>query len=211
MAAAQGLDSGSLSDADRRELAAVVDGGAARIAGLVDGLLDQQRLDAGAAEPSRAWCALDEVLEAALGDFGLPAATFSVAVGDDVPPVHADPAQLRTSFGNLLANAARYSHGQAVRVDARRAGDRVTVRIADRGPGVPPDARGRVFEAFQRGESDPAGHAGSGLGLAIARAFVEANDGRIAIESTAGGGATFVVQLPRAAPVVEPATLRAAG
>jgi two-component system sensor histidine kinase KdpD len=181
MAAAQGLDSGPLSDADRRELAAVVDGGAARIAGL----LDQQRLDAGAADPSRAWCALDEVLEAALGDFGLPAATFSVAVGDDVPPVHADPAQLRTSFGNLLANAARYSHGQPVRVDARRAGDGVTVRIADRGPGVPPDARSRLFEA--------------------------ANDGRIAIESTAGGGATFVVQLPLAAPVVEPATLRAAG
>ena len=84
MAAAQGLDSVSLSDADRCELAAVVDGGAARIAGLVDGLLNQQRLDAGAAEPQRSWCALDQVLATALSDFGLPAATFSVAVGDDL-------------------------------------------------------------------------------------------------------------------------------
>ena len=211
IAAAQGLDATAIADADRHELAAVVDEGAARIARLVDGLLDLERLDAGAAEPQRSWCALDEVLEAALGDFGLPAATFSIGVGDDLPLVHADSAQLRTSFGNLLANAARYSQGQPVLVDAHRHGDHISIRIADRGPGVPSDARGRVFEAFQREGSDPTGHAGRGLGLAIARGFVEANGGRIAIESTADGGATFVVQLPLPTPELQRTTLPAAG
>jgi signal transduction histidine kinase len=77
----------------------------------------------------------------------------------------------------------------------RGAGPRVTVQITDRGQGIAPDELDRIFDAFPgTGES-----AGTGLGLAIARGFVEANGGRIRVESPPGHGATFTVQLPVAA------------
>jgi two-component system sensor histidine kinase KdpD len=65
--------------------------------------------------------------------------------------------------------------------------------VIDRGPGVPTADRERIFEAFQRLRKRPPG---TGLGLAIARGFVEAHRGDLHVETTPGGGATFVVSLP---------------
>jgi two-component system sensor histidine kinase KdpD len=80
----------------------------------------------------------------------------------------------------------------------------VLVRIVDRGPGIAEAERERVFEAFYRSPaSADDGHAGSGLGLAVVRGFVEANGGRVWVESLPGQGATFVIELPL--PVQEPA------
>ncbi|HTD58737.1 MAG TPA: DUF4118 domain-containing protein [Solirubrobacteraceae bacterium] len=76
------------------------------------------------------------------------------------------------------------------------AGDRLVVRVVDRGPGIPPAQLERVFEPFYRAGTSQGGHRGSGLGLAIARGFTEANGGRLHIESLPGQGATFVFELP---------------
>ncbi|HEV3094342.1 MAG TPA: DUF4118 domain-containing protein [Solirubrobacteraceae bacterium] len=76
------------------------------------------------------------------------------------------------------------------------AGDRLVVRIVDRGPGIPPAQLERVFEPFYRAGTTQGGHRGSGLGLAIARGFTEANGGRLHVESLPGQGATFVFELP---------------
>jgi two-component system sensor histidine kinase KdpD len=76
------------------------------------------------------------------------------------------------------------------------AGDRLVVRIVDRGPGIPPAQLERVFEPFYRAGTAQGGHRGSGLGLAIARGFTEANGGRLHVESLPGQGATFVFELP---------------
>src|SRR6202050_2391714 len=78
----------------------------------------------------------------------------------------------------------------------RPAGDRVIVRIVDRGPGIPPAQLERVFEPFYRAGTAAGGHRGSGLGLAIARGFTEANAGSLHVESLPGQGATFVFGLP---------------
>jgi two-component system, OmpR family, sensor histidine kinase KdpD len=78
----------------------------------------------------------------------------------------------------------------------RPAGDRVIVRIVDRGPGIPPAQLERVFEPFYRAGTAAGGHRGSGLGLAIARGFTEANAGTLHVESLPGQGATFVFGLP---------------
>jgi two-component system sensor histidine kinase KdpD len=75
-------------------------------------------------------------------------------------------------------------------------GGRLLVRIVDRGPGIPPAQRERVFEPFYRAGTASAGHRGSGLGLAIARGFVEANGGHISVESLPGQGTSFVVEFP---------------
>jgi two-component system sensor histidine kinase KdpD len=78
-------------------------------------------------------------------------------------------------------------------------GDRLVVRIVDRGPGIPPAQLERVFEPFYRAGTSHGGHRGSGLGLAIARGFTESNGGRLHVESLPGQGATFVFELPLAA------------
>jgi two-component system sensor histidine kinase KdpD len=80
------------------------------------------------------------------------------------------------------------------------AGDRLVVRIVDRGPGIPPAQLERVFEPFYRAGTAQGGHRGSGLGLAIARGFTESNGGRLHVESLPGQGATFVFELPLHAP-----------
>jgi two-component system sensor histidine kinase KdpD len=77
-----------------------------------------------------------------------------------------------------------------------RRGDRVIVRIVDRGPGIPPAQLERVFEPFYRAGTSTGGHRGSGLGLAIARGFAEANAGSLHVESLPGQGATFVFEFP---------------
>jgi two-component system sensor histidine kinase KdpD len=78
----------------------------------------------------------------------------------------------------------------------RPAGDRVIVRIVDRGPGIPPAQLERVFEPFYRAGTPGSAHRGSGLGLAIARGFTEANAGSLYVESLPGQGATFVFEMP---------------
>jgi two-component system sensor histidine kinase KdpD len=107
--------------------------------------------------------------------------------------VQADAGQLERAFANLIENAARYSGGDPISVRARVSGGRILVRVVDRGPGIGSTEQERIFTPFVRGAD---GSGGSGLGLAIVRGFIEANGGRVHVESTPGQGASFVVELP---------------
>jgi signal transduction histidine kinase len=80
-----------------------------------------------------------------------------------------------------------------VTVSAERTDDRVTVAVADNGPGVDESARERIFEIFERGGTDAEG---TGIGLALCRRIVERHDGDIWVESPPGEGATFKFTLP---------------
>lgn len=196
LTSAAALQAARLSDAERHELAGAVGEEATRLSRLIDNLLDLSRLEAQAAEPQRAWCSVEEVIGAAVDELGLPPGTFHTPLDADLPPVRADAAQLERAFANLLENAARHSGGHPVSVRARDVGGRVLVRVVDRGPGIPPAQRERIFEPFYRAGTADTGHRGSGLGLAIARGFVEANGGRVWVESLPGQATTFVVELP---------------
>jgi signal transduction histidine kinase len=77
------------------------------------------------------------------------------------------------------------------------------LEVSDRGPGVPPELRERVFERFARGGGDSSTGSGSGLGLAIVRAVAEAHGGTVALSDAEGGGARFTVRLPLAAGAAE--------
>ena len=191
------LQSGPLSDDERDELVDDIEGEAQRLARLVDNLLDMSRLEGQTAEPRVEWCSVEEVIQVAIDDLALPAATFALAVDPELPLIRADAAQLERAFANLLENAARYSGPHPVSVRARAVGHRIIVRIVDRGPGVPAAEKARIFEPFYRAPGAANGHhRGSGLGLAIVRGFVEANGGRVWVESLPGQGSTFVVELP---------------
>jgi K+-sensing histidine kinase KdpD len=103
-------------------------------------------------------------------------------------------AQLERAVANVLENSSRFAGSQPVAVRAQAAGRSLTLRVSDRGPGIPKDELERIFEPFYRSCEQPAG--GSGLGLAIARGFVEANGGRLRADSLPGQGTTFVFRLP---------------
>jgi two-component system, OmpR family, sensor histidine kinase KdpD len=190
------LESGPLADGERGELVSDIGGEAQRLARLVDNLLDMSRLEGRTAEPRVEWCSVEEVIQAAIDELALPAGTFALSIDAELPLIRADAAQLERAFANLLENSARYSGGYPVSVRARAVGQRIMVRIVDRGPGVPPAEKARIFEPFYRAPGATNGHRGSGLGLAIVRGFVEANGGRVWVESLPGQGSTFVVELP---------------
>jgi signal transduction histidine kinase len=111
--------------------------------------------------------------------------------------IRLDPRQFRHLLLNLLKNAALSSPAVEpieVRVDLRD--ETLELRVIDRGPGVAPAVRDRIFEPFFTTRSER----GSGLGLSIARQVAAAHGGSLACEETPGGGATFVVRLPRIRP-----------
>lgn len=197
VAAGHALGGSSLTDDERRELSAAVVEEGERLSSLVSKLLDLSRLQAGRAEPRRELTSIEEILLAARD--ALPGINGQVRlfVDPDVPPLRADAVQLQQVFTNLLENAWRYSNELPVTVHARRVDGRVVIRVVDQGPGIPAAEQERIFEPFYRGPQADAGRwSGSGLGLAIAKGFVEANGGRISVQSLPGQGTSFAVELP---------------
>ncbi|AZS74574.1 histidine kinase [Streptomyces lydicus] len=185
------------SQEDEAELLAGIEAGADRLDHLVGNLLDMSRLQTGTVTPLIREIDLDEVVPMALG--GVPDGSVTLDIPEELPIVAVDPGLLERAVANLVENAVKYSpDGAAVLVSASALGDRVELRIADRGPGVPDSAKDRIFEPFQRYGDAPRG-AGVGLGLAVARGFAEAMGGTLAAEDTPGGGMTMVLTL-RAAP-----------
>jgi len=107
------------------------------------------------------------------------------------------PRLLRRAIRNLLENARRYGGGNGIGVTIGRRGDRALVSVNDRGPGVPAHLRERIFEPFYRlpGASEREG--GVGLGLALVKSIVERHGGSVRCQARDGGGASFVIELPR--------------
>jgi two-component system sensor histidine kinase KdpD len=197
---AEALRSPSLSEPERAELVTSVTDEARRLSRLIDDLLDLSRLEADAAEPHPSMTSVEEVVRAAIDELALPAESFKVAIDADLPPVRADAAQLQRAFANLLENAVRHSGGHPVSVRARDVGGRILLRVVDRGPGIPQAQRERIFEPFYRSGTAATGHRGSGLGLAIVRGFIEANGGKVWVESLPDQATSFVVELPLQVP-----------
>ncbi|MGW0754753.1 ATP-binding protein [Streptomyces sp. NPDC002587] len=185
------------SDEDRAELLEGIEGGADRLDHLVGNLLDMSRLQTGTVTPLIREIGLDEVIPMALG--GVPEDSVVLDVPETLPVVAVDPGLLERAVANVVENAVKYSPaGERVLVAASFLGDRVEVRVVDRGPGVPEEAKDRIFAPFQRYGDAPRG-SGVGLGLAVARGFAEAMDGTLTAEDTPGGGLTMVLTLRAAA------------
>ena len=185
-----------LTLAERDELGGMVVEEGARLSRLIENLLDLSRLEAQAAAPRPGECSVEELIDAAL--VAQPSeASFDVRIDPGLRAVRADFVQVERALSNLLENASRYANGGSVSVRARPAGGRAVIRVTDRGPGISAAEQERIFEPFYRAPARAGeAHTGSGLGLAIAKGFIEANGGRIVVESTPGQGTSFVVELP---------------
>ena len=121
--------------------------------------------------------------------------------------IEGSPRLIRRLMRNLLENAKRYGQGDVtLELTQQRLGQQelVVIAVHDRGPGVPPSQRERIFEPFYRlpGASERDG--GVGLGLALVKSISERHGGNVRCEARAGGGATFVVQLPATQPLPQP-------
>jgi len=108
--------------------------------------------------------------------------------------VRVDPQRLRSVLENLINNALESGDGE-VEVSCGAQRNRAEVAVLDRGAGIPPEVRAKVFDPFFTSKTK-----GSGIGLAIARRFVEAAGGEIELEDRTGGGTAARVLLPREAP-----------
>jgi two-component system sensor histidine kinase KdpD len=192
----------SWSAEDERELLATADESLDRLTRLVTNLLDMSRLQAGVLPVFRRPVAIDEIVPRALDDIGADGGSVRVVVPAELPEIQADPALLERVLVNLVGNALRHAaRGGPPIVTASGVADRVELRVVDRGPGIPPDARERIFAPFQRlGDHDNT--TGVGLGLALSRGLVEAMGGTLTPEDTPGGGLTMVLALSAAEPIV---------
>jgi two-component system sensor histidine kinase KdpD len=184
--------------ADTEELLATADESLDRLTRLVGNLLDMSRLQAGALSLFPRASGLDEVVALALDDLGPAGRDISVEIPEMLPAVRADPAILERVVVNLAENALRYSPaGKAPLIAASALGDRVELRVVDRGSGISEGDRERMFVPFQRlGDTDNT--TGVGLGLALSRGLTEAMGGTLTADDTPGGGLTMTVSLPAA-------------
>ncbi|WP_438304989.1 DUF4118 domain-containing protein [Streptomyces sp. HUAS TT11] len=181
------------SEQDRAELLEAIEEGADRLDHVVGNLLDMSRLQTGTVAPIIREIDLDEVVPMALG--GVPENSVELDIPETLPMVLVDKGLLERVVANLVENAVKYSpQDEPVLVSASALGNRVELRVVDRGPGVPDEGKDRIFEPFQRYGDAPRG-AGVGLGLAVARGFTDAVGGTLNAEDTPGGGLTMVVSL----------------
>jgi two-component system sensor histidine kinase KdpD len=185
------------SDAERDEFLTIINTEVDRLTRLVHNLLDMSRIEAGALDPRLVECSLAEVVGPVVSRARAASRQrVDVDVPDELPPVLVDPVRLDQVLTNLLDNARAYAAGGPVQVVARQAGGTVELRIVDHGPGIPGLERERIFDQFYRLKGGGRRPEGTGMGLAICRGIVEAHGGRLRVETTPGGGATFVLTLP---------------
>jgi two-component system sensor histidine kinase KdpD len=192
-----------LEPEERRELLETIADEAERLERLVRNTLELSRIRAGALDVDREPVDVADLVQHAVRRLRPVARAHRVRldVSDDLPEVWLDVTMLEQILLNLLENALRFAPpGSEILVGARPLeNDLVELRVSDHGPGVPADARERIFEEF-RGADDRPDRSGTGLGLAIVRALVIAHGGSVHYEETPGGGATFVCTFPRGAP-----------
>jgi two-component system OmpR family sensor kinase len=184
-------------DGEQREMAASALRSSRRMRRLVADLLLLARADAGREAP-KAPVDLAAVAREAAAEAAALSAQHTVAVDAPDPVLIEGVADdLHRLAGNLVENALIHTPGGTpVTVSVRREGEAAVLEVSDRGPGVPPAMRERVFERFARGAGDAAPSGGSGLGLAIVRAVAEAHDATVELDDAEGGGARFSVRFP---------------
>jgi two-component system sensor histidine kinase KdpD len=189
-----------LDAAQRRRLALGIADEAERLARLTDNTLQLARLDAPGVALRCDWESAEELVGAALqrarrrADGQRPKAWVEPAL----PLLWCDATLLSQLLDNLVDNALKYSPAEApVEITARRIGADVVLAVRDRGAGVPPAWRERIFEVFRRGEPQAvADRPGAGVGLAVCRAIARAHGGTLRLRARGHGGSAFECVLP---------------
>lgn len=171
----------------------------------VNDLLDASKLEAGKMQMHYRRTNLAAVLRLVTSHFPTLADSRGISFSENLPQelwAEVDVEKLERVLFNLLSNALKFvPPGGRVRCQVQQRTDWVRIIVEDTGPGIPDDKKAIVFERFHQldgGSTRRSG--GTGLGLAISKDFIDLHGGKIWVEDTPGGGATFIVEIPAAAP-----------
>jgi PAS domain S-box-containing protein len=173
-----------------------------RLVRLINDILDLERAESGRLELRLAAQRLRSIVRQAIEANRAYAQTFGasieLAADSDDASVLVDRDRLIQVLTNILSNAAKFSpRGAVIAVGIRAGFDSVQVSVRDRGPGIAPEFRSRIFQRFaQADSSDSRAKGGTGLGLSIAKTIMERLGGSIGFDSVAGEGTTFYITLP---------------
>jgi signal transduction histidine kinase/CheY-like chemotaxis protein len=205
--------------ARRHELLDMIRSSGGHLLGLIDGVLNLARIEAGVLELSRESFNLADVIDAVLATTAVAARGKGLqiaAVLDPQLPVWraGDPMRLRQVLLNLVGNAVKFTlRGEVVlSVAGGSTPDGLVFRVRDTGIGLEPEARDRIFEPYHQADSSTTRRfGGTGLGLTICRRLVQAMAGSIEVESAPGQGSCFTVRLALPPAPEQPATPPAVG
>lgn len=179
---------------ERREMLQIAEHEVDQLNAMVEDLLDISRLQAGALNLNKEWCSLEEIV----GDIAANIwqrthqERLTLHFPPELPLVFCDYGLILRALSNLVDNALRYEPAdRQIEISSAQTASDVRLSIANHGPSIAPEERSQMGEPFYHGKD---GHIG--LGLAIARGIIEAHRGKLTVEDTPGGGATFVCSLP---------------
>lgn len=188
---------------DEEELVGIINHQSEALNRLLTDLLDFSKMESGALSYHKRRVGLERLAQAVVSDFNRlfmdKGLTLDLALEANGIEVQADADRLAQVFNNLLGNALKFTpEGGSVTVRIRADAGQARVEVQDNGPGVPAQARSKIFERFyQLDNSSTRKVGGAGLGLSIAKAIIEeGHQGRIWVESSPGEGSTFVFTLP---------------
>lgn len=198
------LRSGAVGElpAEAGDLVAMAERNVIRLIGLINDILDLERLEDGRIELHMAPVPADDAVSRAMEAVHAFAEQQGILLVSrpSGAVVRADSDRLVQVLVNLLSNAVKFSpRGSTVSVSVTDQSDMATFRVADRGRGIPPALRAAIFERYRQVEAgDARVKGGTGLGLAICKAIVEQHGGTIGVESEEGQGSTFWFRVPLA-------------
>lgn len=168
-----------------------------RLDRLVGNLLNQSRLEAGVLSPKMDWCDARDIIGSArqTAAASLAGHPLQVEIPHDMPILLVDFMLMEQVLINLLVNAAVHTPaGTPITVSTGFDAHRVFICVSDRGPGIDPELKQRLFQKFQRGGLVHPG--GLGLGLSIVRGFMQAQGGDVQVDAEPDGGTRFTLRLP---------------
>jgi two-component system, OmpR family, sensor histidine kinase KdpD len=190
----------SLSEDGRRELMSIVEEETRRLNTLITQAVEMAELDTQDVKLDLREEKVPALIEDAIAQAHIRADQHPIETrfAPSLPSVWVDGPRIVKVLLHLLENAAKYSpKGTPIIVSAEATPEKMTISVADRGPGIDELERAMVFDKFYRGESHRYRVPGTGMGLAIARAIVEAHGGSIEVSSQIGHGSVFSFTLPR--------------
>ena len=184
---------------ERQELLHAILHEGQRLDRYIQNLLDMTRLGHGTLKLHRDWVDATEVVVAATDRLRrfFPELLLSMSLPQDTVLLYVHPALIEQALFNVLENAAHFSPPDAaVRVEATVIDDQLQIDVIDRGPGIPPEERARIFDMFYSVSRGDRGNKGTGLGLSICRGMIGAHGGSVEALPTEGGGTTIRITLP---------------
>jgi two-component system sensor histidine kinase KdpD len=192
-----------LSPADKQDLVASILEEARRLEGYIQNLLDMTRLGQGELSLNREWIGIDEIINVVVKRAQAISNQHRIELKleKNLPPLFVHPSLIEQAIFNVLENALKFSPpGSAVTINVSRVDAKLQIDVIDRGPGIPPAQREKIFNMFYTVSRGDFHRAGTGLGLAICQGMLGAHGGSASVIDIEDGGACIRLLLPLTEP-----------